>query len=220
MFLLFILEFIAFPERSDAMISANRKTDDIVVESSGSMGLSYSGKCFHTHPNDTLIQNRESDWCSNLIEKDSNNKIWIQYSLKHSSIRVTGYSLRNGCGYHLCCCLNDNTIIKEYCCCRIYIYSFLGSNDNKTWKTIHKVEKDVRYYPCLYKTFTFNKTEPFKFLRIQADETFPRCPKCLQLNEIEIHGEEVPFDEIFSEENNEFDESISIIGKVTKGDQN
>ena len=212
MFFIFI-EFIAFPRKNDALLLNGIESNSLTIESSGSMGLHYNGKCHQTFPNETIHENEKMDWCSNIVPKESNEKPWISYSFKNNGMRLTGYSVRNGCCWHLCCCLDDNKLVDGYCCCRLYSYSLQGSNDNSTWIVIHKIERDSRFYDCQYKTYEFPQTESFRYIRFVMDEEYPGCPKCMQVNQLELYGSKT--DSYFSSfENDENDESISIIGKV------
>ena len=207
--------FSAFPTRKDALLS-NTKSDKIIVAASGSLGLyKGSGKSDPTYPNQTLQVDEKIDWCSNIAS--SEDFPWIEYSFAHKAVKLTGYSIRNGCCYYDCCCDPDTgKIIDYYCCCALYSFSLEGSNDNKTWKTIHKVEKDSRFYRCETKTYTLSeKSESFLFIRFRLDESIPGCPRCLQINQIELYGEQInsfAYDSFENDEDNE--ESISIIGKV------
>ena len=213
-FLITIIEFVEFPSRNDIVIASSMTNkNDLKIASSGSIGQYYSGKCHPTYPNFTVAHNSKSDWCSNIASFDDPMP-WISFSLKNKAIKVTGYSLRNGCCWYDCCCLDDNHRYDyDFCCCRLYSFSFQGSNDNTTWTTIHKVENDNEYWVCLFKTFTFPKTQPFSYLRLVLDDPYPGCPKCLQINEIQIYGEEVhSLNDFESDDDNE--ESVSIIGKV------
>ena len=212
------MEFIAFPNSKDVVISSKSSNiKDISVESSGSSGLYYKGKCHQTFPNETLNYDEKMDWCSNFVPLESQDKPWITYSIKNQDIKVTGFSLRNGCCWYDCCCIDDNRILSEYCCCRLYSFSLLGSNDNRTWKTIHKVEKEEKYWSCSYKTYNFEKTQPFHYLRLRLDAPYPGCPVCMQLNEIQFYGETIPASGIYNSfEGENDDESISIIGKIIR----
>ena len=210
-FCLFLLEFIAFPARNDAIISTESSRMNVNVESSGSSGFYYDGKCHLTAPNETLNSDKKRDWCSN-IAKGENDKPWIEYSLKNKAMKLTGYSLRSGCCFYDCCCVDDNDILF-HCCCELYSFSLQASNDNRTWKTIHKVEKDQEFYICLFKTYEFAKTEAFKYVRIVQDESVPGCRFCMALNQVELYGEAV---DSYGEEQEENEESVSIIGKVKR----
>ena len=209
------MQFVAFPQRKDAILQNNNNI--VNVESSGSLGMYINDVCVKTKPNQTLNEDKKQDWCSN-IATDSNNMPWITFSLKGKSMKINGFSLRNGCCWYYCCCDETGTIFDDiYCCCELYSFSLLGSNDNKTWKTIYKVEAETKFYHCLYKTYEFPMTQSYKYIRLYQDEEYPRCPKCLQINQIEFYGETVqsPYDftEDLSEEN---DESISIIGRINR----
>ena len=61
-------------------------------------------------------------------------------------MRVKRYSVRNGCCRYSCCCTEDGKIVDYGCCCTLYSYSLQASNDNKTWKVLHRVEKDKSFY--------------------------------------------------------------------------
>ena len=207
------LQFIAFPSRKDALLQHNN--DIAYVESSGSLGLYIKNKCVLTHPNQTLVGEKTMDWCSNIAQ-DSSNMPWITFSLKGKSMKLNGFSLRNGCCWYYCCCDETGKVIDDvYCCCELYSFSLLGSNDNITWNTIYKVEEENHFYHCLYKTYEFPMTQSYKYIRIYQDKEYPRCPKCMQLNQVEFYGETV--DSLYSDysQDNE-DESVSIIGKVKR----
>ena len=207
------MEFVAFPKKADAIFSTSIEKDknSVVVESSGSMGLFYSGKCHQTYPNETLISDKKNEWCSNIAV--SRDKMpWISYSVVNKKMKLTGYSLRNGCCWHKCCCTDDNSG-NDFCCCELYSFSLQGSNDNVTWKTIHTVEKESRFLFCEFKTYEFPKTEEFRYVRLIQVEEKPNCPICMQINQLELYGDLIDsaFGGFDAEEN---DESVSIIGKV------
>ena len=214
--------FVAFPEKSDAIFAAQKK-ESVSIQTSGNLGYYKDGKCHMTHGNETIESDEFSDWCSNIAENknDPKQNPWIQYSLKGKQMKISRYSVRNGCcRYYTCCCEEENGKITDYgCCCLLYSYSLLASNDNVTWKVIHKVEKDRSFDYCGTKTFELEKiSEPYTYFRFVLDEEWPSCPKCMQINQIELYGETIGSGYIFSESNDD-DESISIIGRVKKGDQ-
>ena len=211
------MEFVAFPQRNDALISLNK--NNVNVEASGSLGLYYDGKCHETFPNETMQVNEKLDWCSN-IAPDKNTKPWISYNIKAKAMRLKGFSIRNGCCWYDCCCTTSGETYDYLCCCRLYSFSLLGSNDNKTWKVIHKVEKEKEFYECVFKTYDFPMTESFTFVRIVQDEPRPGCPLCMQLNQVELYGETVDSkfaDQSFDGDDN--DESVSIIGKIRSSNE-
>ena len=213
LYFLLLGTFVAFPEQRDALLLPNLK--NLKIDASGSLGLYYGGKCHQTFPNETVSQNKDLDWCSNIAEND-NSKPWISYSIKNQKLRVRAFSIRNGCCVYDCCCLDDSRLI-DLCCCRLYSFSLQGSNDNKTWKTIHKVEKQRDIFYCEYKTYDFPLTEGFTFIRLIQDERMPGCSFCMQVNQIELYGElSASFQDEMNEDN---DESVSIIGKLKKGNE-
>ena len=214
--LLAIVEFIAFPERKDSLFQkVSNKESSIDVESSGSVGLYYYGQCHKTFPNETLRSDVKTDWCSN-VAKSAKDKPWVLYSFKDKAMKLTGYSVRNGCCYWACCCIDDFTTIdaKAECCCYLNSFSLQGSNDNKTWKVIHKVENEKKFEFCEFRTYKFEKTESFRYVRFIQEKEHPGCPFCMQINQLELYGEKI--DNLFNGETEENDESVSIIGKFNR----
>lgn len=218
MFILLFMEFIAFPERKDALLlNPENKINDVVSESSGSYGLFFGGKCHQTYTNETYHVDEKMDWCSN-IAKSKNERPWISYSIKNKAMKLTGYSIRNGCCWYECCCEDNEKVYDYLCCCRLYSFSLQGSNDNRTWKTIHKVEKDIKFYSCQFKSYDFPETESFKYIRLIQDEEYPECPACIQINQIELYGKTISSNYFDTQDDADGDESVSIIGKVKKSD--
>ena len=207
------IQFIAMPDRTDALLY-NTKTN-LFIESSGSLGILLGdAKCHQTYPNETIIEDKKRDWCSNVAKE--NEKPWIQYSFKNSAMALTGYSIRNGCCYYYDCCCDPETgeIVVKHCCCELYSFSLLGSNNNKTWEVIHKVTKDDEFYWCKLMTYEFPKTQSFQYIRFVMDEPRPYCPRCMQINQLELYGEKHQSFSTFEENGEESEESVSIIGKV------
>ena len=214
MFFVLSVAYISFPERPDSLLT-NKNLNNAVIEASGSLGIFYSdSKCTPSYPNQTTQADPGHDWCSNIGTTD--DMPWISYSFPSKSMRLKGYSVRNGCcRYYDCCCIPETgERIDYYCCCRLYSFRLQGSNDKKTWKTIHKVEKDISFHICQIKTYEFPMTESFNYVRIYLDEPKPGCPNCMQINQVELYGELSNTDNHF--DNDDTDESISIIGKVKK----
>jgi hypothetical protein len=204
--------FVAFPDKSNSIFKqAKNAGSKIIIEASGSLGLHYDGKCHQTYPNETIRVDEKMDWCSNLIDKNSNDKPWIMYSMSGKGMRVSGYSVRNGCCWYPCCCVDDEHILDVACCCLLYSFSLQGSNDNVTWTVIQKVEKDKSFGDCQFKTYEFPETDSFTYIRLVLDEEYPGCPRCMQINQLELYGKTT--DAIFNREEDS-DESVSIIGKI------
>ena len=214
MFLYFSLfvTFVPLPERPDALLASSINT--VEIESSGSLGLYMSdSKCRPTYPNNTLISERRSDWCSNVANDDS-DKPWISFRIPKKSMKINSYAVRNGCCDYLCCCNMENgKPLGAYCCCRLFSFSLLGSNDNKTWTIIHKVEKDESIKRCEVKTFNINVDQSYSFIKFVMDKETPGCLRCMQINQIEFYGS-LNDEFATSFEHEEDDETISIIGKV------
>ena len=217
LYLFNFISFVALPEKKDAILSS-LPSNKINIESSGSLGVFMGdSKCHQTHPNQTLVGDKYKDWCSNIIKSPS-EKPWIQYSLQNKRMKITSYAVRNGCCYYdYCCCLPETgEIIDYFCCCRLYSFSLLGSNDNVTWTTLHSVEKDQTFRYCQLKTFELQQqSQPYRFLRFVLDEEKPGCQKCMQINQMEFYGEVIPYND-FSSYEDDNEESISIIGKIKR----
>lgn len=212
MFFITLFEFIALPQRKDALLSSIGSQNEIVVESSGSIGMRVKGKCVMTHPNDTLSVDENHDWCSNIaISRETINNPWISFTFKNKLMELTGYSFRNGCCRHACCCFDDSSYFYD-CCCYMYSFELQGSNDNITWKTIHKVEKEKGIRYCENKVYEFPKTGALKYVRFVQTEEYPGCKKCMQINQLELYGVKLANGK-FQDYDGE-DESVSIIGKV------
>ena len=215
------MQFVAMPERQDSIFSKADKEKDIKVEASGSIGLFLfdRDKCIPTYPNYTLLPDADHEWCSN-ISPNKDTKPYIAYSLKGKKMKLTGYSVRNGCCLHRCCCMEDGIIIDGECCCELYSFSLQGSNDNHTWVVLHNVEKDNRIYYCQIKTYEISTTESFKFIRFVQDEAHPGCEYCMQINQIELYGDTYQTYDTYEEvENEENEEAVSIIGKIRRDNE-
>ena len=216
MIFLVFMEFIAFPERKDALLlSSPDNVNNIISTVSGSLGLYYGGECHQTFPNETYHVEKKYDWCS-AISKSKEDKQWISYSLKNKVMKVKGFSIRNGCCWYECCCMEDGKSYDYACCCMLYSFSLQGSNDNRTWKIIHKVEKEEKFYSCLFKTYEFPETESFRFIRLVQDEEYPGCPACMQINQVELYGTALPALGFEDADDQDGDESVSIIGKIKR----
>ena len=210
------LAFVSFPDKKDAILQKNLNL--VQVESSGSLGYYYQGKCHMTTPNMTLVPDEKIEWCSN-IAKSKNDTPWISYSLKNKQMKITGYSLRNGCCYYECCCCdNSGDIDGHFCCCDLYSFSLHGSNDNKTWEIIHSVKAVKDFYLCKFNTYEFSITKSYRYIKLVQDEPYPNCLHCMSINQIEFYGEVVNslFDYDVSDDDN--DEPVSIIGKINRNE--
>ena len=214
--------FVAFPDRKDALLSTS--LNSVNVDASGSLGLYYGGKCHQTFPNETLTNNEEFDWCSNIGEDNSEEKKpWLMYNIKNKKMILKNFAVRNGCCMHACCCTDDNKVFDYACCCVLYSFSLQASNDNKTWNTLHKVEKISDFWECKFITFDISEEKQreqhnvggYAFVRIVLDEQYPNCKRCMQINQVELYGETVDGNELYKIDDDN-DESVSIIGKVRK----
>jgi hypothetical protein len=95
----------------------------------------------------------------------------------------------------------------------MYSFSLQASNDNKTWKVLHKVEKDKNFPSCTTKTFSIQESGYFRYIKFVNDEQFPGCPNCMAINQFALYGDlQVSSGTLYTEEENE--EDVSIIGKI------
>ncbi|EAX89184.1 hypothetical protein TVAG_195600 [Trichomonas vaginalis G3] len=153
------------------------------------------------------------DWCSNC-GKNKSDLPWAIYSIKNHMIKLSGYYLKIGCCdiNYPCCCIDDN----DCCECCLYSWSLQISNDNKTWKTIHKVEKDSEMRRCKDKTYKFSETYNTKYVRLIQDESCPGDPPCIALNKIELIGSIENEDGLIFEDQENEEDDVSIIGHISK----
>lgn len=219
MFLFSVVFYRAFPKRYDALLTSSSNTPRIFV--SGSLGfIRDDSQCEPTFPNNTLNDDNHLDWCSNIGESIL-DKPYIGYYLEHKVMAITGYSVRCGCcDFSRCCDPMSSNNSGSYCCCELETYSLQGSNDKYTWKIIHQVESDDGLlYECQAKTYEFDQTEPFKYVRFVLEKPRKGCINCMQINQFELYGEAITSNDyehelITKDEDNE--ESVSIIGKVRR----
>ena len=207
-----LLEIKPFPERNDNLMK--ERDDEMRIYASGSIGEYIKDKCVKTKP-ETIIDPTEShiDWCS-APNKTKDDNPWFIINKKNKAINVKGYALRTGCCVFDCCC-DDGRYIA--CCCALYSWSLQVSHDNVTWKEIHRVEKDKQLYNCMNRVFDLSPTnEYYEYVKLVQTEPWPGCLLCMCINKFELYGKlrnSIGSGEFDDGEN---DESVSIIGKVSK----
>lgn len=181
---------------------------------SGSSYQYIEGKAQLTKPEYVFDQiNKSYDWCSNC-GKTLDEHPFIVLSIKNSMMNIEGYFLKSGCcDGSSCCCYESGS----YCCrCCLYSWSLQISNDNSSWETIHRIEKDSSMEFCTERTYKFSKSYRTKYVRLIQDESCPGDPPCIALNKIELIGD-------FDNGNPQFDvddEDVSIIGHISKSHLN
>ncbi|EAY15017.1 hypothetical protein TVAG_019170 [Trichomonas vaginalis G3] len=180
---------------------------------SGSSRQYINGSKQMTKPEYAFDQmDKKYDWCSNCGKSVSDHP-WLILGVKSRMMKLDGYYLRAGCCYSGCCCEDTG-----YCCeCCLFSWSFQISNDNVTWNTIHKVEKDYEMRNCKEKTYTFSQSYTAKYARIIQDETCYDEPPCIALNKIELIGSIEGNDIVDDRLNIDVDDDdVSIIGHISK----
>ena len=76
-------------------------------------------------------------------------------------------------------------------------------------------------YFCAAKTFDIDPKmsgKAFTYFRFVLDKERPGCPKCMQINQLELYGETISSGYMSYSESADEDESISIIGRVKKSE--
>ena len=106
------------------------------------------------------------EWCSD-IDYERKRKPWISVNFRNNKVKLSGYSLKLGCCF------------DGICCCMIYSWSLQGSNDNTTWKTLHKMEKQDDFKDCDSKSFEVTTSQPYSIYRIIQDSPYQGCSSCL-----------------------------------------
>lgn len=155
---------------------------------------------------------KKYDWCSSCLASYDEHP-YIILSVKQNTMNIQGYYIRSGCcNNRYCCCYSTET----YCCvCCLYSWSFQISQDNLTWQTVHKGEKDLDLKQCKDKTFKFSTTYKAKYVRLIQDEPCPGDPPCIALNQIELIGN-IDGDNNFDAGIENDEEDVSIIGHISK----
>ena len=191
----------------------------VVIETSGSSKQYINGSRQLTKPEYAIYPwDKKYDWCSNCGHTYEEHP-WITFSLNSRKFKIHGYFVRAGCCYGTaqCCCEDE---YYHYCvrCC-LFSWSLQISNDNKTWKDVHKVEKDYDMKYCKEKSYEFKETYEAKYVRLIQDQSCPGDPPCIAINKLDLFGEVI--DEGESGEENfvsyhDDDDDVSIIGHISK----
>ena len=201
-FSLFIREF-PYNEQFDGVFKNTYNKNDVSVAASGSRACYFYSinKDVLTKPESVIDPNDKLDWCSNINES-KNDHPWITTTFKDEKLSLSGYSIKSGCcDYSICCCL-------------IYSWSLLGSNDNKTWTKLHSVEKNKEFRDCTEKSFKVDKKGSFSMFKLIQDEPEPGCWYCMDISRIEFYGTMSNND--YSNDDVSNEDEISIIGRVSK----
>lgn len=185
------------------------------IDVSGNSMQYYDGKKQYTKPEYAIEpKDKVYDWCSNC-GKTYDDHPWISFSVQGKKFSFDSYFLRCGCCYYGCCCEENGTCID---CC-MYSWSLQISEDNSTWKEVHRVERDTEMNHCNEKTYRLDQTYVARFVRLMQNEPCPEYPPCMAINRMEIFGEVVPDDYSLEDDFISFhddDEDISIIGQLSR----
>ena len=201
-FLVFLRSF-PFNDKFNGVFKKTYKEGRIKIDASGSRicWVSDFSDDVMTKPENCVDPESKIQWCSSFDSRRV-KKQWISFTFEGAKLNLQGYSLHAGC-------------CSAYrCCCKIYSWSIQGSNDNVTWTTLDKVEKDEELFDCANKSFPVKSNgNSYKTIRLIQDESEKGCPTCIDLTKIEIYGD--LNDENYIPDDLEDNEEVSIIGKVT-----
>ena len=205
LFSLLIREF-PFNEKFDGVFKNTYNEDSVSVVASGSTECFFPefGKDILTKPESAIDPEDKLEWCSN-INRSKTDYPWISTVFKNKKLSLSGYSIKSGC----CKYSTDG------CCCLIYSWSILGSNDNKTWTKLHSVRNDLELGICKEKSFQVDKKGSFSMFKIIQDEPEPGCWYCIALSKLELYGTLSDYNNDNGEEVSNEDE-VSIIGRIKK----
>ncbi|EAY21072.1 hypothetical protein TVAG_173300 [Trichomonas vaginalis G3] len=212
---MFILLAISITE-SNAIFKRVHSQNKIVISASGSSKQYINGSIQLTKPEYAIDPiDKSYDWCSNC-GRSSTDFPWIIFSLEKAKIKLEKYYLRAGCCYDGCCCEDLSYCVR---CC-LYSWALQISNDNKTWKDVHKVDKDESMEYCAEKTYQLSETYTAKYFSIIQTEACPGEPPCLCLNKVEFFGDIIADDGIGEIDDfvsyHDDDDDVSIIGHISK----
>lgn len=203
---------------STSILKNAYKSNLIQYSVSGSSSQRINGSVVKTKPEYAFDQvEKKYDWCSNCPTNYKEHP-YIVLSVKQKVMRLQGYFLRAGCcgtSLERCCCLEN----YRYCCrCCLYSWSFQISNDNSTWTTVHKIEKDREMEFCNEKTYKFSQEYSAKYVRLIQDEACPGDFPCLALNKIELIGKYEGGGDLEDEylQMDTDEDDVSIIGHISK----
>lgn len=211
----FIFSFFTSSEEFTGIFKKHFNENIIVIDASGSSYQDINGSKQRTKPEYAIEPfDKMYDWCSNCgLTYDFHP--WITFSLQNKKMRINKYFLRFGCCYEGCCCAEYGYCVD---CC-MYSWSLQISDDNKTWKEIHRVEKDYDTRNCNEKTYKLDDEYTGKYLRIIQNEPCPGSPPCIAINKIDFFGDVLNENDMIENDFVSFhddDDDVSIIGHISK----
>ncbi|EAX88321.1 hypothetical protein TVAG_284270 [Trichomonas vaginalis G3] len=214
---LILFESIGSITYDNGIFQKHYNEGDIIVTASGSSKQQINDTDQLTKPEYAIYPwEKKYDWCSQISHSYEDHP-YIVFAMKSKKFKFNGYFVRCGCCYDGCCCDDD---YYHYCldCC-LYSWSLQISDDNKTWKTIHQVEKDDSMRICSEKEYHLDKEYISRYVRLIQDKPCPGYPPCIAINKFDLYGNSVGDD---SSRDDEFvsyhddDDDVSIIGHISK----
>ena len=189
----------------------------IVLDVSGSSKQYINGTKQLTKPEYAIYPwDKSYDWCSNC-GRSYDEHTYITFSLTNKRFKIKGYFVRSGCCYEDGCCCEE----YRYCvrCC-LFSWSLQISDDNKTWKEVHRVDRDYEMRRCKERTYDFDKEYTAKYVRLIQNEPCPGDPPCIAINKLDLLGDVIGPDSNQIEEDfvsfHDDDDDVSIIGHISK----
>ena len=165
---LILFESIGSITYDNGIFQKHYNEGDIIVTASGSSKQQINDTDQLTKPEYAIYPwEKKYDWCSQISHSYEDHP-YIVFAMKSKKFKFNGYFVRCGCCYDGCCCDDD---YYHYCldCC-LYSWSLQISDDNKTWKTIHQVEKDDSMRICSEKEYHLDKEYISRYVRLIQDK--------------------------------------------------
>ena len=208
----FFFLYLSHSKEIDGIMKKVYNQNIINIDVSGSSKQHINGSMQMTKP-EYAIYPWDKDWCSNCY-KTYDEHPYITFSMKNKKFKFNGYFVRCGCCYTGCCC-DDGYAYCVECC--LYSWSLQISDDNKTWKEIHRM-KDEEMRRCNEKTYNLDNAYEAKYVRLIQNEACPGEPPCIAINRFELLGDTI--NDVPSEQDNfvsfHDDDDVSIIGHISK----
>ncbi|EAX95943.1 hypothetical protein TVAG_077850 [Trichomonas vaginalis G3] len=202
---------------SDGIFSKVYNSKIINIYASGSSKQYINGSRQITKPEYAIYPwDKTYDWCSNCAHTYFEHP-YITFSLQSRKIKIKGYFIRSGCCYEEGCCCEDEFYHRCFDCC-LYSWSLQISDDNVTWKDVHKVEKDKEMRLCKEKSYELDNTYTTTYVRIIQNAPCPGYPPCIAINKFDIFGEVVgeQVEEDFVSYHDDDEDDVSIIGHISR----
>lgn len=206
-----MIEFLCIA-KAEGIFSKIYYQNIVQVAASGSSRQKVNGVFEMTKPEYPIEPSvKNHDWLSNLYYAFE-GRPWISFSIKNARVKFDKLYIRAGCCYTICPAERFKYNIRGC----LYTWSLQTSEDNKTWKTIHKVEKDKDFEYCNEKFYTLDRYYDARYVRIIQDDPYPGDMPGFALNKLEFFGDVIYDREDDIIDPSEDDEDITVIGHLSR----